>query len=206
MQLLASEGQLEEAFVFAEKFKAKGFLDILARGQTLFETHLPEDLRLELDAVRAELAENHAELSRERSRTPPDVTTAVTLEGRITALELQKSALVDRVREENGEFYEMALSEPLDVATIQSRVLGSDQVLVEYLIGEESLSVFVVSGDELHYREVPVGRKELRRRLAKLSPLFEADGALDANSRGQVFRALQPRACGLFLASGPSSL
>ncbi len=206
VQLLASEGQLEEAFVFAEKFKAKGFLDILARGQTLFETHLPEDLRLELDAVRAELAENHAELSRERSRTPPDVTTAVTLEGRITALELQKSALVDRVREENGEFYEMALSEPLDVATIQSRVLGSDQVLVEYLIGEESLSVFVVSGDELHYREVPVGRKELRRRLAKLSPLFEADGALDANSRGQVFRALQPRACGLFLASGPSSL
>ena len=192
VQLLASEGQLEEAFVFAEKFKAKGFLDILARGQTLFETHLPEDLRLELDAVRAELAENHAELSRERSRTPPDVTTAVTLEGRITALELQKSALVDRVREENGEFYEMALSEPLDVATIQSRVLGSDQVLVEYLIGEESLSVFVVSGDELHYREVPVGRKELRRRLAKLSPLFEADGALDANSRGQVFRAFNP--------------
>ena len=73
------------------------------------ELEHPGDLRLELDAVRAELAENHAELSRERSRTPPDVTTAVTLEGRITALELQKSALVDRVREENGEFYEMAL-------------------------------------------------------------------------------------------------
>ena len=180
VQLLAAEGAFEEAFAFAEKFKAKGFLDILARGQTLFETHLPEDLRLELEAVRVELAENHAELSRERSRTPRDVTTAVTLEERITALELQKSTLVDRVREENGEFYEMALSEPLDVASVQSRVLEPDQVLVEYLIGEESLSVFVVSRDELHYREVPVGRKELRRRLAKLSPLFEADGALES--------------------------
>ena len=192
VQLLAAEGAFKEAFAFAEKFKAKGFLDILARGQTLFETHLPEDLRLELEAVRAELSENHAELSRMRSRIPGNVATAVTLEERITALELRKSSLLDRVREENGEFYEMALSEPLDVASVQSRVLEPDQVLVEYLIGEESLSVFVVSRDELHYREVPVGRQELRRRLAKLSPLFEIDGALDAKSSGQVFRVFNP--------------
>ncbi len=192
VQLLAAEGAFKEAFAFTEKFKAKGFLDILARGQTLFETHLPEDLRLELEAVRAELSENHAELSRMRSRILGNVATAVTLEERITALELRKSLLLDRVREENGEFYEMALSEPLDVASVQSRVLEPDQVLVEYLIGEESLSVFVVSRDELHYREVPVGRQELRRRLAKLSPLFEVDGALDAKSSGQVFRVFNP--------------
>ena len=177
VQLLASQGAFEEAFAYAEKYKAKGFLDILARGQTLFETHLPEAIRLELDEIRAELQETYAELS--RARAP-----IVMLGERITGLELRKSALVDRVREEHGEFYELALSEPLDVSSIQSKVLEPGQFLVEYLMGEEKLSIFVVSRDELHYREVPVGRNELRQRLSELSPLFAAD-----EPRGRLFNS-----------------
>ena len=184
VQLLAGQGELEEAFAYAEKYKAKGFLDILARGHTLFETHLPEALRLELDQIRAELQESHAELSRERSLTTRDPTTTVMLEERVTELELRKSALVDRVREEHGEFYQLALSEPLDVSSIQSKVLEPGQFLVEYLMGEEKLSIFVVSRDELHYREVPVGRNELRQRLSELSPLFAAD-----EPRGRLFNS-----------------
>ena len=167
VQLLAGRGELDETFAYAEKYKAKGFLDILARGQTLFETHLPEAIRLELDEIQAELQETHAELSSVRA--------TVMLEDRVTALELRKSVLVDRVREEHGEFYQLALSEPLEVSAIQSKVLEPGQFLVEYVIGEERLSIFVVSHDELQYREVPVSRRELSRRLSELSPLFVAD-------------------------------
>ena len=167
VQLLAGRGELDEAFAYAEKYKAKGFLDILARGQTLFETHLPEAIRLELDEIQAELQETHAELSSVRA--------TVMLADRVTALELRKSVLVDRVREEHGEFYQLALSEPLEVSAIQSKVLEPGQFLVEYVIGEERLSIFVVSHDELQYREVPVSRRELSRRLSELSPLFVAD-------------------------------
>ena len=181
VQLLAGQGELEEAFAYAEKYKAKGFLDILARGQTLFETQLPEALRLELDEIRGELQESHAKLSSARS---PDSTATIMLEERITQLELRKSALVDRVREEHGEFYQLALSEPLDVSSIQSKVLEPGQILVEYLMGEEKLSIFVVSRDELHYREVPVGRNELRQRLSELSPLF-----VDDEPRGRLFNS-----------------
>ena len=184
VQLLASQGAFEEAFLYAEKYKAKGFLDILAGGQTLFETHLPEALRLELDEIRAELQESHAELSRVRSVKTPNPTTTVRLEESITELELRKSALVDRVREEHGAFYQLALSEPLDVSSLQSKVLEPGQILVEYLMGEEKLSIFVVSRDELHYREVPVGRNELRQRLSELSPLF-----VDDEPRGRLFNS-----------------
>lgn len=168
VQLLAAKSELEEAFSYTEKYKAKGFLDILARGQTLFESQLPDTLRLELDELQDELRTAYAESSREDA-------SALTLDTRITELELKKVGLVDRVREEHGDFYQLALSEPLDVRTIQSDVLEPSQVLIEYLVGENKLSVFVVTRDELHYREVPVGRDELRRQLSELSPLFEVE-------------------------------
>ena len=140
VELLAKQGELQQALVYAEKYKAKGFLDILARGQTLFETHLPEELRRELEGLQSELQESYAERSRESS---------VALEERITGLELRKANLVDRVRQEHGDFYQLALSEPLGVEAIQRDVLEPGQVLVEYMVGEETLSIFVVTRDDL---------------------------------------------------------
>ncbi|HSF16606.1 MAG TPA: tetratricopeptide repeat protein, partial [Vicinamibacteria bacterium] len=154
VQLLASQGKLEDAFTYTEKFKAKGFLDILARAPTLFESHLPESLLLELDGVRSELQETHAELSRARSGSTPDSEAIVALEQRVTDLELRKASLVEQAREEHGEFVELAVSEPLDAESLQSRVLEPGQALIEYLMGDEKLSIFVVTRDELRYREV----------------------------------------------------
>jgi CHAT domain-containing protein/Tfp pilus assembly protein PilF len=189
VQLLAAQGAYEEAFAYAEKFKAKGFLDILTRGRTLFETQLPEGLRLELDDVRTALQRGHAELSLARSASVLDATATIVLEERVTELEIEKSALVDRVRDSYGEFYELALSEPIDVARLQSEILEPRQILVEYLLGRDRLSVFVITRDELHYREVPVGREELRRQFTELSPLFESNGASGAQARGRLFNA-----------------
>ena len=179
VHLLASRGDLEEAFLYAEKFKAKGFLDILARGQPLFETHLPEDVRFELDEIQQALHATHAELSRERASESPARATTVGLEERITELELRKSTILDRVREEQPSFYQLAVSEPIDAASLQTRVLEPGQVLLEYLVGDERVSVFVVTRDELHYLELPITRQELRQRLAAMSQLFEASSGPD---------------------------
>lgn len=166
VRLLAAQDDLESAFEYAEKYKAKGFLDILARGHTLFETQLPEDLRLELDRIQSELQKNHAARSRQSD---------VPLEERITELELRRAEIVDRVRREHGDFYALALSEPVEVTTLQSSVLEPGQILIEYVIGDECLSILVVSRDELRYREVTIGREALRRQLSELSPLFDSD-------------------------------
>jgi CHAT domain-containing protein len=100
---------------------------------------------------------------------------------------------MERVENEYPEFYQLTSSGSLDVEAVQSRVLGPEQTLVEYVVGEKQLSVFVVTSDRLIYRSVDASREKLARMLADLSDLFDKDKKSDKES-GHVI--LSPQLAG----------
>jgi CHAT domain-containing protein len=65
-------------------------------------------------------------------------------------------------------------------------VLGPEQTLVEYVVGEDHMSVFVVTSDRLAYRSVDVSQENLARMLTDLSVLFDRDKKTDKESGHKI--------------------
>jgi CHAT domain-containing protein len=60
---------------------------------------------------------------------------------------------------------------------------------VDYIVGEETLSAFVVTKTNLSYHELPVAAMGLQEMLADLSPVFEKDKDMDDSSRAKVLNS-----------------
>lgn len=189
VQLLAHQGRLKEAFLYAEKYKAKSLLDVLAKGRIQLDAQLPDSLRARIQQIQAQLDEAHAALSRELAKKVRDQARVLELDQQITDLQLQKADITDQVKTKFASYYQLTSAEPLAARELQRQVLGSDQTLIEYLVGPEKLSVFLVANDTLVYQELPVSREKLRTLVAKLSPIFAPESGSDQKHRNEVLNA-----------------
>jgi CHAT domain-containing protein len=187
VRLLAEAGRAEEALAYAEKYKAKSILESLARSGNLLGDLLPEDLRRRWGEVENELEKIHTALASPEGSNP--AASNVSLEERRTELELQKAELLAELRESHGDLYDLTLSSPLEVEAIQSQALGPQQALVEYVVGKDRSSVFVVTSEGLHYRNLPLGRDAIVEMMQGWSPVF---GREDSTSRSAATRIFSP--------------
>jgi len=136
-----SLGRAEEAFDFAERGRARAFLDILgthtalAKGRT--SALLPEEER-----VRARLSDARAAAQVAQA---PEASASVRSGGTpvrdIAIGEYQ--AFVDRVRKENLEQASLMTVEPVTVREVQA-LLPEGTTLLEYLVTEQETVVWVV--------------------------------------------------------------
>jgi len=137
--------------------------------------------------VEDELEKIHTALASPEGSDP--ATSKVSLKERRAELELQKAELLAELRESHGDLYHLTLSSPLEVEAIQSRVLGPRQALVEYVVGKERSSVFVLTSEDLHYRELPLGRDAIVEMMEGWSPVF---GREDSSSKSAATRIFSP--------------
>ncbi|MCG8604051.1 CHAT domain-containing protein, partial [bacterium] len=173
VQLIAQEGKHREAFVYAEKYKAKNLLDILAQGQSLASTTLPDSSRSQLKRIISQLEKTHSKLSKERLKSENIQKSTLVLEQEITELELQKAFLIADLKNERNVYYQLTAPEILGVSEMQDRILSEGQALIEYVLGPELTSIFLITPDSLIYQQIPMNRDGLQAMLAKVSPIFE---------------------------------
>lgn len=172
VQLLARKGELKEAFAYAEKYKAKNLLDVLSQGRNLFNALLSDTLSLQLQIITAQYEEAHLKLSSELSRVDKDTDKVLGLDKLITELQLKRLALVEHLEVKHGPYYRLASPITLELDEIQNRILKDKQALLEYVLGPDKLTLFVVTSDTVGYSEIPLNRKRIRAILTRLSPLF----------------------------------
>jgi len=175
VQLLARSGKLEAAFAYAEKYKAKTLLDLLAKGRNLFNPLLSDSLRVELQEILGQNEEAHQALSLELAKPHKDQNKMLSLDQKITDLELKRATLIENLRTRHGTFYQLAAPEILELKEVQRRILQTDQALLEYILGDDRLGIFVVTPDTIAYSEVPLSREQLKSMLAHLSPIFGSE-------------------------------
>ncbi|OGK79127.1 MAG: hypothetical protein A2X52_17285 [Candidatus Rokubacteria bacterium GWC2_70_16] len=169
-----SRGREAEAFGFAERARARAFLDLLG-SHTVLSRARTRALAGEETRLRAELTEAQALL-----RTAGAAERA-TARSRLAAAETAYRGFLGRVRSESAEQASLMAVEPVTLAEVQ-RLIPEGVTLLEFLVTETETILWVVDrGASLTFR-LALSRAELaesvgglRRALSEHAPLAEVE-------------------------------
>jgi CHAT domain-containing protein/Tfp pilus assembly protein PilF len=163
VQLLLEMGRIEDAFLFSEKLRARSQLDLLNRG-------LPPVRSAAQRQEEQELRERVRQLQRavqdESNRSRP--------EQRHEALTLFSRELAEAERSYQNMLDDLRSSEPAYAAARSlaapsaqevRRLLPAGAALIEYVVTEHAVGIFVLTADALRATTVPVRRPDLRAKV-----------------------------------------
>lgn len=178
------EAYSARALEVSEKARARGLLDLLAEGRIDVSQGLGPDLREREERLADELAKVQSE-SRMRD---PGSQRAQELEMKLKELIDAREKLDWEIRGRNARYAQVRYPIPLKVSEIQAHDLDPDTALLEYVLGEERSTLFVVTLEGLSTYKLPPAdeiAKEVRRLRAALerpSPLNRSE-YIDSASR-----------------------
>jgi CHAT domain-containing protein/tetratricopeptide (TPR) repeat protein len=154
-----SGGYDRESFYYAEKAKARAFLDSLEEAKV--------DLRAGLSS---QIREEEIKVSREISRLQTDLARPGLPEEKrgelfqkLEEVEEAYRNIIQAMRMNNPKYAQLAYPEPKKLEDIQARVLGQESALLEYFVGEESAFLFYVTKNDMAVYKL-AGSKELQER------------------------------------------
>jgi len=174
----------DEALALAERSRSRAFLDLLGNA-SLSRTRA---LAQEESAMRARLAEaaTIAQESDEEEDSASSAASAKAARDRIASAERDYQAFLQRVRKENVEQASLMTVDPVTVTEIQALV-PQDAVLVEYLLSDGDLIIWVVDRTTVQVRRPRMDRgalvaevREFRAAIASQAPLPQVEARAQA--------------------------
>jgi tetratricopeptide (TPR) repeat protein len=170
VQLLLKLGRTQEAFMYAEKLRARSYLDLINRGTPPIRDEA--DLRTEL-TLRGRVRQLEHAIENEHARPASDQ--------RRQALEFFSSELIDAERAYENFLDTLSASEPAYAAVralkapssddVQGR-LADDAALVEYVVAEGSVSIFVIRAGGIQATTVAIRSIDLSAKVELLRDLI----------------------------------
>ncbi|HSF16314.1 MAG TPA: CHAT domain-containing protein [Vicinamibacteria bacterium] len=167
LQLLLDEPR--EAFLYAEKLRARSYLELLRRGAPPIRSHAQRQVEVELaDRIRKlqqALVDEEAKAASEQRGAALAI-----FREEIAAAERAYGDLVVELRRTDPEY---ALARELAVPSAEEvqRHLTADTALVEYVIDKDALAIFVLTSKGAHAITVPVGGAGLQAKVELLREL-----------------------------------
>lgn len=161
-------GHTDSAFEASERLRARQLLDMLARGRVAAAgaglpddtlTAREQDLRRHITALTQELEGSRGSSSGLRGPLPPDTSSGAVREALARAQD-EYAELLRRVREARPEYAALVAGRIAPVREVM-QALASDEALLEYLVGDSTSVVFVVTSDTAAAIELGVNRHEL---------------------------------------------
>lgn len=160
-----------EAFTFAERGRARAFLDLLGNQTTLSKGRtralVEEEVRL-----RAQLSEAQALV-----QDALGLGTPARAREQFEAVERAYRAFLDRVRSESLEQASLMTVEPVALEAVQ-RLLPPGTTLLEYLVTERETVLWIIDRERVTVQRLPVPRAALldqvqafRQAIAQAGPL-----------------------------------
>lgn len=164
-------GDGEAAFGYAERARARAFLDLLGTQTALSKSRTPalmqEELRLRSDLAQAE-ATAQAELGPEGR---------VRARQQLEASQRAYRAFLDRVRKEDREQVSLMTVEPVTVPEVQG-LLPEGTALLEYLVTEQETVLWVIGPGRSEVFRLPVPRSTLDAEVRALRQAIEGKALL----------------------------
>lgn len=165
-----------EAFRAAEQAKSRALLDVL--GGIRVDPGVAADpaVRERELALLQDLRSQQTDLARAEAEIEPPAMLIDSLESRYE----RTSRALRETRQEiasRSPAYGALLGfrEPLDVDTVRQHVLLPDQVLLEYLVGDDESFLFLVGADRFRMQRLSVGLKQLDARIAALRAAIQSN-------------------------------
>jgi CHAT domain-containing protein/Tfp pilus assembly protein PilF len=163
VQLLLKMGRVEDAFLFSEKLRARSHLDLLNRGEPPVRNKAQRQKEQELRArVRQLQRAVQEESGRPRGERRHEALTLFSRE--LAEAERAYQNLLDDLRSSEPA-YAAVRSLAAPSAEEVRRLLPGGAALVEYVVTEQEVAIFVLTGDTLRAKTVPVRRLDLRAKV-----------------------------------------
>lgn len=146
------QGFLEKALIASEQARARAFLELLREaGADIREGVDPSLLKREKELQKLLAAQ--AEYEIEAAASTESESDRVELNQRLDNLKAEYEELEARVRNESPRYQSLSRPKPLTIGEIQAQ-LGKDDLLLEYVLGEEKSYLFAVTPTSLNGYEI----------------------------------------------------
>ncbi len=142
-------GALEECLYYAEKAKARSFLDDLQKAR-IDSSALPRETVDEQEQISRKISHLSAELN-DGSLSPAD---RAGLQERLGKAEDEYQLFTEKVRAENPGYSRVVSSEPCRLPEIRKKLLDGETGIVEYFVGEENIYIFFITARNLSVRRI----------------------------------------------------
>lgn len=170
----------DEAFALAEQSRSRTFLDLLGSQTTLSKGRtralVDEEVRLRARLAEAQAQAQDSDGSEESERARPPA------EG----LDRDYRAFLERVRKESLEQASLMAVEPVTLSGIQG-LLPEGTTLLEYLIGDGGVVVWIVDRQHFKVVRLPGDRQSLVAQIRRFRAAITGQGALaDVQAQAQA--------------------
>ena len=176
VQLLLKLGRTQEAFTYAEKLRARQYLEWMNRGLPPVRDEARRQAEL---ALRERVRQLQRAIDQEHVRPEGE---------RRQALDLFSAELVDAERDYQAALAALLTDEPAYAAAralasvssddVQKR-LPADTALVEYVVADEGVSVFVIRSTGIQAKTVPIRAVDLAGKVELLRDLIVREAGTD---------------------------
>ena len=170
VQLLLKLGRADEAFMFAEKLRARSYLDMLNRGQAPIRN---QSQRQTETTLQNRIRELQRKLEEENAKPSPDQ--------KRQALDLFSKELSEAEHGYENFLDDLRRTEPAYAAArsltapsgkeVEQR-LSANTALIEYVLGEENLVIFVLTRDGLRAKTVRIRAIDMGAKVDTLRDLM----------------------------------
>ena len=184
VRLQLESGAAEAAFETAERLRARTFAEQVERAR--FDGLTPEQKRQQAE-FRARIRNLQERLRAEESLPSPEQRQAAlqTFSAELIAAEQAYEAFLDNQLSGLDESSQVPAAKD-----VQTR-LAEDEILLEFVVGPDSVTVFGLSREAIDAVAMPIGRGELRARVELLRDLIErAEGEAWKKPAGSLSEVL----------------
>lgn len=181
--LLIELDQPEEAFAYAERARARAFLDQLGNVRV--------DPRQDADPVLVEseqqLANEIADLDRRlreligQPTNPQTDDMIADLRTQLAAKRAEYADLLIQLKLSNPAYADLISVDPLTLEQIQTKVLPENTTLISYFVADEQTTAFVVSRDSFAAVPIAITRQDLTGRVAAFRSLLTLEAERPAD-------------------------
>ena len=172
------QGYDRESFDYAERIKARTFLDVLSQAN-IFQNmdDIPGEFRESVVSNDNRLRELYQSLSDALNGESSTSQRAkgLQIDREIESLRRERSGLISRLERTNPEYYRLTHPRVLTAKQVRDEILRDRQVLVEYFIGDSSSYAWVLSKNGMEWHAISLNRHRLEPSLAGISPLFRRE-------------------------------
>lgn len=145
-----TKGYDREAFHYAERGRARAFLDTLAESKAGVRKGLSAEQLKRQTAILNEISNASSALLSEKPEAEKKQWQA-----ELKKAEDKLAEFSSEIRATNLEYAALKYPEPYDAEKVQSQVLSGDTVLIEYALGDEQSYVWMLTKDQLKMETLP---------------------------------------------------
>jgi CHAT domain-containing protein/tetratricopeptide (TPR) repeat protein len=179
-------GFAAEALVMSEKSRARGLVDLIRESGANLRYGASKEL-IDRETELNGLMQRQAQYQMQLKLKDKDSSEIAELENQIVQFRSEYQRIQAQIREKNPRALSFSRFEPLDLQTIQ-RELRSDDLLLEFSLGDERSHLWMVTPGSFQYFQLPA-RKTIEELSIEVYNLVTTRQQLDAQPDGATIQA-----------------